>query len=681
MKFKPLSLNKTLKNLNIRTLILFSFILIFQAYISNGQNLSQNIRPSDYYKISRITQLDVTKDGNWLAYNITRIDTAKNKRISHIWLQSSDGKESIQLTNGLESELKPKFSPDGKMISFFSSRESEMGAQIWIINRQGGEAKKITQIKGDIEDLDWSPDGKKWLLSIQDPEPKPKENSKTPDPIVLDRYHFKQDVEGYLGHRHTHLYIFDLESQKLDTLTYGNYDENQAQWSPDGTEIVFVSNHTPDPDKNSNTDIFTMEPKKGGWVKQITTWPGENTSPKWSPKGNQLIYLQSTGKDNFIMYDQDKVLFLVNKDGTGAKPLTAGLDRSISNPCWSSDEKTIGFLVEDDRKSYLAEIEISSGNLHKWNEKENAIMDLHTGPENTWFGLESDPKEPFEVYRFEKGEGKRISFVHSEWLKKINLATVRGFTSRSKDQTLVSGLLYTPSGTKPNEKLPLILFIHGGPVSQDEYAFDFTRQVLAQAGYYVIGVNYRGSSGRGVDYSKSIYGDWGNKEVMDLLGAVDEIIKEGLADPDHLGLGGWSYGGILTNYTIATDTRFKAAASGAGSSLQLSMYGVDQYILQYENEIGQPWKNQEKWIKISYPFFKADKIKTPTLFMAGEKDFNVPSIGAEQMYQALKSLNIPTQLIIYPGQNHEITIPTYIVDRLNRWISWYDQYLKNKKKD
>jgi dipeptidyl aminopeptidase/acylaminoacyl peptidase len=166
---------------------------------------------------------------------------------------------------------------------------------------------------------------------------------------------------------------------------------------------------------------------------------------------------------------------------------------------------------------------------------------------------------------------------------------------------------------------------------------------------------------------------------MDLLGSVDEIVKEGLADSEHLGIGGWSYGGILTNYTIASDTRFKAACSGAGSSLQLSMYGVDQYVLQYENEIGPPWKNPEKWIKLSYPFFKADLIKTPTLFMAGEKDFNVPSVGSEQMYQALKSLDIPSELVIYPGQNHGLTVPTYIVDRLNRYILWYNQYLKPKK--
>ena len=165
---------------------------------------------------------------------------------------------------------------------------------------------------------------------------------------------------------------------------------------------------------------------------------------------------------------------------------------------------------------------------------------------------------------------------------------------------------------------------------------DLSREIVAGGGYAVAGVNYRGRSGRGVDFTKAIYADWGNKEVTDILGAANYLVEKGIADEKNIGIGGWSYGGILTNYAIATDSRFKAAASGAGSSLQLSMYGVDQYITQYETELGVPWKNPKKWIDLSYPFFKADKIKTPTMVMAGEEDLKEPSVGAEQMYQALR---------------------------------------------
>jgi dipeptidyl aminopeptidase/acylaminoacyl peptidase len=189
-------------------------------------------------------------------------------------------------------------------------------------------------------------------------------------------------------------------------------------------------------------------------------------------------------------------------------------------------------------------------------------------------------------------------------------------------------------------------------------------------------VNYRGSNGRGSAFQKAIFADWANKEVVDLLGAMDHVVKIGLADPDRLGIGGWSYGGILTDAAIAMDSRFKVAISGSGAANQLSMYGVDQYVSQYDHELGPPWKNLDVWLKVSHAFFKADRIKTPTLFMCGEKDFNVPLLGSEQMYQALRTLGVDTQLVIYPTQYHGITVPSYRVDRLQRYLAWYDKYLR-----
>jgi dipeptidyl aminopeptidase/acylaminoacyl peptidase len=280
------------------------------------------------------------------------------------------------------------------------------------------------------------------------------------------------------------------------------------------------------------------------------------------------------------------------------------------------------------------------------------------------------------VYRLSNINPIRITHVQDSFLAPLNTAKVEGFKSKSKDGTIVSGILYTPYNSAINKKLPLILFIHGGPVAQDEYEFDFERQILSAGGYAVAAVNYRGSNGRGVDFTRSIFADWGNKEVMDIRGVADYLIAEGIADSAKMGIAGWSYGGILTDYTIATDTRFKAASSGAGSALQLSMYGVDEYVNQYNNELGTPWTHLDKWLKLSYPFLKADRIHTPTLFMASQSDFNVPAVGAEQMYQALRTIGIPTQLVIYPSQFHEITVPSYLVDRFQRWIKWFDKYLK-----
>jgi dipeptidyl aminopeptidase/acylaminoacyl peptidase len=308
------------------------------------------------------------------------------------------------------------------------------------------------------------------------------------------------------------------------------------------------------------------------------------------------------------------------------------------------------------------------------------VSSLNLGSGGKMILLQSTAVEIPEVNALENGEFRKLSRQNEAWLSEVELAKTEDFTSKSKDGTVVNSLLVKPAGFKPGQRYPLLLIIHGGPNGQDEHSFSFDREFFAAQGYAVLAVNYRGSSGRGSAFQKAIYADWCNKEVIDLIGAVNESIRAGIADPERLGLGGWSYGGILTDAAIAADQRFKAGVSGAGASLQLTMYGTDQYILQYEQELGVPWKSLEPWIRVSSAFLHADRIKTPTLFMGGEKDFNVPIAGSEQMYQALKSRGVDTQLVVYPGQFHGITTPSYVRDRLERRLAWYDKYLKPSPK-
>lgn len=631
--------------------------------------------PADFYKIPTVSDPQVSPDGKWVSYGVSEVDTAKDKRVSHLWMQSWDGKTSIQLTHGPEAAAKARWSPDGMYLAFLSSRESKNGSQVWLMDRRGGEAKKLTDIKGDLSDYDWSPDSKKMVLVIQDPENKGKEAPKIPKPIVVDRYHFKQDYEGYLEHLRNHLYVLDLGTKKLDTLTKGEFEERNPVWSPDGTQIAFVSNHDQDPDRSENSDIFIIAPKANGVVKQLTTWKGHDVNPQWSPDGKQIVYLRQDS-EGYNMYAEN-IVCLMNADGSQNRMLTKELDRPADNATWSKDGKTIAFVVDDDRERYLATYSLQTKKISTILATRGKISmnDIVPQGKNSWAVTLSTPYMPFEIYALEDGKLRRLTLQQQDWLSKVTMAQVTGFRSISKDGTKVSGVLYRADSTN-TKKQPFILFVHGGPVGQDDYGFDATAQALAVAGYAVAQVNYRGSSGRGIAFTKAIAADWGNKEVIDLHGAVDELVKQGIADPDKLGVGGWSYGGITTDFLIASDTRFKAAASGAGSALQMANYGIDQYILQYDNELGQPWKNPDVYTKISYPFLHADRIKTPVLFMSGLKDFNVPTAGSEQMYQALKSLGVPTELVLYPNQNHGISIPSYQVDRVVRYIKWYDKYLK-----
>ena len=276
---------------------------------------------------------------------------------------------------------------------------------------------------------------------------------------------------------------------------------------------------------------------------------------------------------------------------------------------------------------------------------------------------------------------KPLTHQNDALFSELQLGTTTEVSARSKDGTEVHGLLTTPPGYVAGTKIPTLLRIHGGPNGQDQHQFAFERQWFAANGYAVIAVNYRGSAGRGAKYSRSIWADWGHYEVDDLLAMVDQVVKMGVADPNKLGVGGWSYGGILTDYIIASDNRFKAATSGAGTAFTVAFYGTDQYIIQYDYEIGPPWdpKAWETYQKISYPFLHADKIKTPTLFLGGEKDFNVPVQGGQQMYQALRSLGIDTQLVIYPNEFHGITRPSYVRDRYERYLAWYESHINGKK--
>ncbi len=332
--------------------------------------------------------------------------------------------------------------------------------------------------------------------------------------------------------------------------------------------------------------------------------------------------------------------------------------------------------VVDDRAQHVARVPVSGGRVETITEGRRVVSNPSVARDGALAVLASTATDAPEVYALDARNLRKLTHQNDEWLKGVALGTTEDFTSTSKDGTVVNSVLVKPADFDASRKYPLLLRIHGGPNGQDAHSFNFERELFAANGYLVLSVNYRGSNGRGNAFQKAIFADWGNKEVVDLLGAMDAVQKLPYVDANRLGIGGWSYGGILTNYTIAQDTRFKAAISGAGSSNQITMYGSDMYITQYEQEIGPPWKSQDLWIKISYPFFHADRIKTPTLFMVGEKDFNVPLAGSEQMYQALRSLGVDTQLVIYPNQFHGITIPSYRVDRLQRYLAWYGKYLR-----
>lgn len=643
------------------------------------------LRPEDFAAMRDVDAPQVTRDGAWIAYTVRTTDLAKDKTATNLWLASWDGAINRPLTFGENKQNHPRFSPDGKTLAFLSGRTDEnQDDQLWLLPMSGGEAEKVTSIKGDIDDFVWSPDGGSIVLVVKDPDPNaadPKATEKkTKPPIVIDRFLFKHDKIGYLTNRYLHLQRFDVATRKLEVLTSGNHDDVFPTWSPDGREIAFFSKRAPDPDRTDDWSIVAIAPHAGAPERVITVTPEtasfQDFDPPlaWSPDGRTLAFVHG-GDPKLIEYASCPV-YLVPAAGGPARPLAPGLDRNMGRPQWTPDGSAVLTQVEDDGAEVLDRIDAATGRIETLIGGRRRIKDFSVAGNNRIAVLNTTPNQPPEVWAYESGGMRPISKQNDAFLAGIRLARTEETKFRSGDGTEIHGFLVHPvDAPAAGTRSPALLRPHGGPQNQWAAAFDFEKQLFAANGYLVILPNPRGSVGRGTAFSQAIYANWGQLDVQDDLAAVDDAVARGLADPDRLGVGGWSYGGMATNYVIATTTRFKAATSGAAASNILAGYGTDQYVRDYEWELGPPWANPEAWMRISYPFLHADRIKTPTLFLGGEKDFNVPLLNSEQMYEALRSLGVPTELIIYPDQYHGLTKPSYILDRYKRHLAWYAKWI------
>ena len=643
-----------------------------------------DLRPltvDDLFALKSVSGPVLSPDGAQVAYTVRSMDLKKDTSDADIYLIPFAGGEAVRLTTSPKAETNPRFSPDGKWIAFLSSREGDKN-QVFLLSRVGGEANRLTDMKGGVGAFEWSPDSKRLVLVASDPDPDAPDaeakgdDKKTAKPIVTRRIQFKRDGSGYLREIRSHLYLFEVEKKTSVQITSGPYDDEQAVWSPDGKTIAFVSNRTPEPDTNRDTNIFLIAPSAGETPKAITTNPNEDERPAWSPDGRTIAYV--AGGPVLDMWYGPTHISTVNVATGVVNPLTKSLDRNVGAPQFTKDGRAVLFTIEDGGNSHLARVAAEGGAVERIVTGERDVQSFDTQNGRIAF-LESQPALPPEVSALDGSTVRRLTRTNDAFLKDIKLSTVERFKAKSKDGTMIDGFLIRPPDAKAAVKLPTILRIHGGPASQYSTAFNFEWQFFAAQGFAVVSGNPRGSTGYGRDFSYALFAKWGEPDFDDLMAVVDHAVSIGVADPDRLGVGGWSYGGILTNYVISKTTRFKAATSGASISNIIAGYGTDHYQYEYETELGLPWKNPDAYQKLSDPFLKADRIKTPTLFLCGEIDMNVPLLNTEQMYQAVRRLGVPTELVIYPGQNHGIRTPSYQKDRLERYLKWYDTYLRPEK--
>lgn len=571
----------------------------------------------------------------------------------------------------------PYWSKDGKSLYFLTNRSST--SQLWRLPLDGfGEAEQLTDVKPAIRRLVFSPDEKRLLLRFADAdlaEKDAKSAEEPPKPFVMTRLEFKEDAgEGYLtGDSAQHLHVLEIASGKLTQLTSGAYTEDDPAWSPDGRRIAFVSNREADPDASYKTDLWLVaadNTDKGGTLTRLTNDDRVKSSPVFSPDGSTIAFLSAVDG----VYGAPQVAVMPAAGGE-ARLLTAAFDRWVNGIAYSADGQWIYFSYENLGGTRVARVRPKDGRIEAVLEGDESIGGVDFAKGGAVVAeIQAGNRGP-ELFAFAGGRRTQLTHVNDGFLGKVALGSKESVSFKSADGTDVQAFVTKPPGFVPGKRYPTILHIHGGPVGQFGWGFDFKPQYFATRGYVVIEPNPRGSTGRGEDFVRAIYQTWGITDYDDLIAAVDAAVAAGYADPDRLAVTGYSYGGYMTNTVITRTSRFKAAASGAGHSFIAANYGHDIYQKWYNWELGTPWENREKYDRLS-PLLKVGDVTTPTIFLGGRDDWNVPLLNAELFYQSLRKRGVPTELVAYPGMHHGGWTPEFERDYLERVVAWFDKYLK-----
>lgn len=652
----------------------------------------RTLQPEDIVGLKGLSGVTISPDGKWAAFvrTIPVLEVEKSEHRGHIWLISTEGGEPFQVTNGPNGDSNPQWAADSTRLAFVSKRGGDR-AQIWIIPIGGGEAKQLTHTKNGASNPRWSFDGRRiaFLKTEQDSETDETRKKAKDDRVVMGVDDFKQQhlwIIGVEALDDEPELLFDLPGEgtdedvnvdKSERLTSGDFHVNEPRWSPDGKQIAFVSTPSPKADDtmfNGTVHIVDIETKN---VRKLTANTGGESSPRWSPDGGQIAYLHSPAG-----YGQ-KDLHIISAEGGTSTNLTATyLDRNADLPVWSPDGETIYFIAMDRVRWQLYSASRTKNEIRQITHGDCVIGETSIADDgDTFLCTRSEPYAPADVWggSIRTGEMKRLTKLNPQ-LENFALGEVRVIRWRSNDRLEIEGLLCLPIGYEADKTYPLIVEPHGGPRSSRDLGFKPTWHYFSGKGFAYFAPNFRGGDGYGNDFATANYNDWGGGDYQDIMAGVDFLIREEIADPDRLIVGGSSYGGYMTAWMITHTDRFKAACNVCGVINLASFYGqtdIPSFMSLYF--AGPPSQGLELYRERS-PISHVHRAQTPTLILHGEEDIRVPLPQSEEFYAGLKAVGVNTVFVKYPREGHSIGEPRHQLDMLKRQLAWYNKYVTDNLK-
>ena len=739
------------------TVFFLAALLLLLCPLFVAAQVRRGFQPEDIYALREVSDAQLSPDGSRVVYTVSEVSPDHRHTISHLWIVPTAGGAPQRLTGDEASESTARWSPDGRLIAYFSDRDKQPG--LWIVNADGSAPQLVAHLARTNfflpkagESFTWSPDSRRiafltspesvtvaaklaatdsamagiperlrrpltvdeinqlppevremilraqgrlpgspsgTALATAAPQPAPMTESVRPvpdDPRVITRLRYKSRT-AFSDSLQSHIFIADLTTKQIVQLTDGKYYEHSINWSPKGDEIVFVSNHEPDPDQVNNTDLFVVNVTNGK-VRQLTKTTGCEWQPVFSPDGSQLAYLATKRAVTTIdSVAEDTQAYSIAAQGGPPKDLSSAFDRRVSRIEWTGARPV--FAMADQGKTMLlpGAVTGSPNNVSRFMDSAPGEQIVgyalsRTGHQSVY--LVAQDTRPAEVrvigVRREQGNVTSaltiISRANDELSGRVAFSPMREF-SFNNEGFEIQGWLVAPVNLDEKKKYPVILSIHGGPHGMHGYSFNPTVQALAARGYAVLLINPRGSSGYGQKFADGCVGDWGGGDYRDLMRGVDEALARfPFLDKDRMGVMGGSYGGYMTNWVVTQTDRFRAAVASASLSNLISFYATSLYQDLIHAEFnGYPWDNYELLWERS-PLKHIKKVKTPLLLIHGENDNDVHITQAEEMYTAVRMRGVEAMLVRYPREGHGLRELVHRVDSLRRTIEWFDRHLK-----